>query len=501
MTEPAAPPRMPHVLAWLDRAPIGWVASRSAYPWIVVMAAGIGSFVGQASSSLSQLALPHLEEYFGAPIDVVSWVSVASLLAMAALLPIFGHLADRWGEKPLAVMGFLFFAVGALLGGSADSIGVLIGARLIQGIGAAMLSATATVIIVHTVSVQQRGRALGMQVTMQSAGLALGMVFGGAIIDYLGWRWAFLAMVPMGLLAMLLTWLVLPRSESKGGAAFDWLGAGVLIAAITTCLFAINQVGRWGIGSPLVWGSALAAIILGSFFVRHTRRAADPIVELRLLGDRVFRVQAIVLALGAFALFSVYFIMPFAFERALGRSATIAGLCIAALAVLQGAISPISGAISDKVGAHVIGVTGTMITVVGLLLLYAALDGRNADLFAIVGALAVIGLGRGLFNAPNRSIMMSRAPDAGSGGASGLIGLAQMGGMSLGIAATTGFVSWRLRSLPGGTGTTMTAPPEDLLMTFRMVILIVAGITACAGVLLLLFGGTGKAKKAEVGGR
>src|SRR5882724_10677820 len=167
------------------------VARLKSYRWFVVGSVCVGAFMGQVDSSITQMLLPHLELEFHARLSTVSWVAVAYLLAMAAFLPIFGRLADMVGRKLLYTIGFLLFMLGSACCGLAPNLPVLIGFRVLQAIGAALLSSNSVAIIVMTAGPERRGRALGIQAAAQAVGLSAGPAIGGLLLDVLDWRWVF----------------------------------------------------------------------------------------------------------------------------------------------------------------------------------------------------------------------------------------------------------------------------------------------------------------------
>jgi MFS family permease len=189
------------------------VARLKSYRWFVVGTVCVGAFMGQVDSSIAQMLLPRLELDFGARLSTVSWVAVAYLLAMAAFLPIFGRLADMVGRKLLYTGGFLIFVLGSALCGLAPNLPVLIAFRVVQAIGAALLSANSVAIVVAAAGVAQRGRALGIQSAAQAVGLSAGPAIGGLVLDALDWRWVFWINVPVGLAGTVLGWFVLPLTK------------------------------------------------------------------------------------------------------------------------------------------------------------------------------------------------------------------------------------------------------------------------------------------------
>src|SRR5262245_62502758 len=190
--------------------------------------------MGQVDSSIAQMRLPRLEYEFGARLSTVSWVAIVYLLAMAAFLPIFGRLADMVGRKLLYTGVFLLFVLGSALCGLAPDLPVLIAFRVLQAIGAALLSSNSVAIIVAAAGPERRGRALGIQSAAQASGLSAGPALGGLVLDTLGWQWVFWINVPVGLVGAVLGWLVIPlTNDIPRERRFYWKGALQIVPALT----------------------------------------------------------------------------------------------------------------------------------------------------------------------------------------------------------------------------------------------------------------------------
>ena len=199
------------------------VARLPGYRWCVVATVCIGAFMGQVDSNIAQMLLPRHEYEFGARLSTVSWVAIVYLLAMAAFLPIFGRLAEMVGRKLLYTGGFLLFVLGSALCGLAPNLPVLIAFRVLQAIGAALLSSNSLAIIVGASGPERRGRALGIQSAAQAAGLSAGPALGGLVRDTLGWQWVFWINVPVGFVGAVIGWLVIPLTkDTPDDGRFDW---------------------------------------------------------------------------------------------------------------------------------------------------------------------------------------------------------------------------------------------------------------------------------------
>jgi len=227
-----------------EPAPAKLFARRPYYPWLVVGTVCIGTFIGQVDGSIVQLALPSLENAFGAPLDAVSWVALGYMLAFASVLPVFARMAEIAGRKTLYLAGFALFGLWSALCGLATSLPVLIGFRVLQGMSGALLGANSVVILVAAAGPARRGQALGIMSAAQAVGLSIGPALGGVLLGTLGWRWIFWVTVPFAILGTLLGWLIVPRTTTfAGDRRFDLPGAILLVPALATLLLAISGPG------------------------------------------------------------------------------------------------------------------------------------------------------------------------------------------------------------------------------------------------------------------
>jgi EmrB/QacA subfamily drug resistance transporter len=474
------------ILKGREPPPARMVARLASYRWLVVGTVCIGAFMGQVDSSITQLLLPRLELEFDASLSTVSWVAVAYLLAMAAFLPIFGRLADIVGRKLLYTGGFLLFVLSSALCGLAPSLPLLIAFRVLQGIGAALLSSNSVAIVVATAGPERRGRALGIQAAAQAVGLSAGPAIGGLVLDMLDWRWVFWINVPVGIAGAVIGWFVLPPTKDlPDDARFDWKGALLIAPALTAVVAVLNEGYAWGATSPLLLGWALAAVILLTLFVRCERRAVAPLIELKLFGQRAFSAGNIAGLLSYAALFGLFFLMPFIFVRAYRDSIFAAGLRLCIVPVMLGVVAPIGGALFDRLGARLPTVSGMLICVGACVMLLAVLDGARDNLPLVMLALAVFGIGQGLFISPNNSAIVAGAPASLTGEAGGLLNVTRSLGVSVGVAAASSLLAWRLAVLTGSGHNTLHASAHSLLAAGRDVIVLLGSFAAIAGAISL----------------
>jgi len=262
-----------------EPAPIGSLTRLACYPWLVVGTTCLAAFVGQVDASIVQLALPDLEHAFDARLDQVTWVPVAYSLSFAAMLPVYARLAERGGRKLMYILGFALFGLFSALCGLAPSLPWLIAFRVLQGLSGALLGANSIVILVAAAGPTWRGRAVGMFAGAQAVGVSVGPALGGVLLDNLSWHWIFWVTVPFAALGGMLGWLLLPvTTQASEEAAFDWLGALLLIPALTALLMAVTKLNAWGPLSPLLLACAACAVLLLAGFIWREQQAPAPLM-------------------------------------------------------------------------------------------------------------------------------------------------------------------------------------------------------------------------------
>jgi EmrB/QacA subfamily drug resistance transporter len=473
------------VLVGREPPPLKAVARLASYRWFVVGTVCIGAFMGQVDASMTQMLLPRLERDFAAPLSTVSWVAVAYILAMASLMPIFGRLADMIGRKLLYTGAFVVFVIGSALCGFAPDLPTLIAFRVLQAIGAALLTANSIAIVVTAAGPGERGRALGLQSAAQAIGLGAGPAIGGLILDTLGWHWAFWINVPFGIAGAVLGWLVLPQTKNlHRDSRFDWGGALLIAPALTAVIALLNQGHAWGWTSPAFIACAVAAVVFLALFVRAERKAVSPLIDFALLRHPAFLAGNLANFLSYAMLFGVFFLVPFFLVRVYQDSELLAGLRLSIVPAMLGLLAPVGGMLYDRFGARAVTAAGMATCIAGVAVLHAFLDGTASNMPMVMLGLAIFGVGQGLFVSPNTSAIMSTAPDELTGEAGSLVNLVRYLGVSVGIASASTLLAMSLHVL--GHGSTMDASGPALVAASRTVLVMLGCFGAVAAGLSLL---------------
>ncbi len=470
-----------------EPAPLPFVTRRSWYPWLVVGVTCIGGFIGQLDASIVQLALPTLEREFGANLDAVSWVAIAYLLAFASALPVFSRLSETKGRKLFYLVGYAVFLTASALCGTVSDLRLLIGFRALQGVGGAMLGANSITILVKAAGPSRLGRAMGLFAAAQAVGISAGPVIGGLILATWGWRWIFLASVPFGLACVILAWLSLPQTpQSTASKGFDWQGALLLTPALTSLVLMLNEVQAWGLKSAAMLCALLVAAIFLPLFVWRESRQSDPLIDLHLFRSSAFSGGLAAVSLSYALLYSMFFLMSFLFVHGLKESPISAGLHLALIPIALGVVAPLSGSIYARVGARTMTTSAMLLCICALVLLSRSVAGQSVYPIGVMGALALFGVGLGMFIAPNNSATVAAAPASRTGVAGGMLNLMRALGCAIGIALASVTLSWRLFVFTGNGHKTTDVPTHIMLAATADVLWLLGAFAVAAGGCALL---------------
>jgi EmrB/QacA subfamily drug resistance transporter len=387
--------------------------------------------MGQLDASIVTLALPRLGAELNAHVGAVEWVALSYLLVLVATVAIVGRIADAVGRKLLYVYGFAVFTAGSALCGLAPTLGVLIAARVLQAIGAAMLQANSIALITEATPRPQLGRAIGVQGTAQALGLALGPAVGGALMALGGWRLIFLVNIPAGAVGLVLGWLLVPRSRSRRPLGKqDRPGALLLAIAAVGPMAYLSLAGRDGYADPALLLALAAGIAAAVAFVRRERRIEEPLIDLSLFGRPALRTGLSTGLISYLVLFGTLFVVPY-YLTARGAGAAQIGLELSVLPVALGIAAPIAGRLVTDARSRLLTGGGMVLTAAGLLA--AAL---SHDTAGQLGGLALTGLGLGAFTPANNATIMAASPAGHTGSVGGVLNMTRGLGTALGVTLT-----------------------------------------------------------------
>ncbi|NCC24203.1 MAG: DHA2 family efflux MFS transporter permease subunit [Deltaproteobacteria bacterium] len=419
-------------------------------------------FMATLDMSIVNVSLPTLVEQLNTDFAIIQWVVLSYILVVASLLLLVSRLGDIKGKKAIFTWGMVIFTAGSLLCGLAPNVSWLIAFRAVQGVGAAMSQALGIAIVTEIATPGTRGRAIGFIGATVSLGLALGPSIGGIMIGVLGWRSIFLINVPIGLFAFHFVHSNLPTLPPvREGQRFD--PAGAVISALTLAAYSLGMT--WGQKQGFDHGAALAllgvaALGLGLFIIVE-QRVPEPMIDLGLFANRLFTLNLIMAVLAFISLAGV-FIMPFFLQMAQGYSIQQVGLMMMVIPLAMGITAPVAGSLSDAFGSRGISVVGLLIMAGGCFAVSTLT--MDTPWWGYVLRAVPLGLGVGIFQAPNNSAIMGAVPTERLGVASGLLNYSRVFGQSTGIplvGAIFTTVVLSIADLPERTDFSL-APPEAL---------------------------------------
>ena len=360
----------------------------------------LGAIMSILDITVVNVALPTFQTVFGSveePIAYshVAWTVTAYTLALATVIPMTGWAADRFGTKRLYLTALGLFTAGSVLCAAADSINMLIAFRVLQGLGGGMLMPLGMTIMTKAAGPHRMGRLMAILGVPMLLGPILGPILGGWLIDNASWHWIFLINAPIGVVAFVYAFVVLPSDTPQPSESFDFLGMALLSPGLALFLFGVSSLPEkeGDLSAPRVWVSMLVGVLLMLAFVWHAFRPEHPLLDLRLFKNRNLTVSTITMFLFAASFFGGLLLVPTYFQQVRGESTLDAGLLVAPQGIGAMLTMPIAGALVDKfpVGRIVpFGLVGIAIGMFGLTQIES-----DTSYGLLIGLLFVMGLGMG----------------------------------------------------------------------------------------------------------
>src|SRR5262245_44048964 len=318
----------------------------------IALTATVGaSAMALLDSTVVSVALPHIGAEFDASVSALQWLLTGYLLALASLILLGGALGARYRRRKVFLIGTVWFAIASLLCGAAPNIEVLVVARILQGIGAALLTPGSLAILQASFQERDRAAAVGAWSGFGGIAGAIGPFVGGWLVDGPGWRWAFLVNLPIAVIVVICARAAVRESHDPHAAkGFDLLGAGLAIVALGTATWALTEGAprRWS--DPTVIASGAIAVVAGAAFVWRMLHAHDPLVPPRLFQNRNFTVTNLATVLLYAALGVSFFLVVYQLQVSAGWSALRAGTALLPATLLMFLFSARSGALAQRIG-------------------------------------------------------------------------------------------------------------------------------------------------------
>ncbi len=422
-------------------------------PWAALAALCIGFFMILVDSTIVTVATPALMRSLDADITLVVWVTSAYLLAYAVPLLITGRLGDRFGPKRLYLTGLVVFTLSSLWCGLSGSVHQLILARVVQGLGAALMTPQTMAVITRTFPANARGKAMGMWGAVAGIATLVGPILGGVLVDSLGWEWIFFINVPVGIIAFVMAVRLVPRLETHTHT-FDWLGVALSAVGMFALVFGIQEGNTydWGpIRGPIsVWRLiALGILVLGLFVIWQARNRREPLVPLTLFRDRNFSLANIAMSTVGFAITGMAFPVMIWAQVVRGFSPTRAALLLVPMAVISGVLAPVVGRLADRMHPRLLAGIGMASFSVALFWLSRAMQPAS-PVWQVLLPVALLGVANGFMWSPISSTATRNLPMSLAGAGSGIYNTVRQVGSVLGSAAIALSMESRLTArLPG----------------------------------------------------
>ena len=385
-------------------------------PWLVFGAIAIGSFLTVIDYGSVLVALPSIETYFNSDLPTVQWIIVGHALVISILLLPMGRLGDMVGRKRVYVGGFAIFVASSALAGFSVDLVMLIGAKVVQGVGSAMIQGTAMASLISAFPDSERGKVLGTHLSVVSAGVVAGTAIGGFLVSLWGWQAVFLLNVPIGVVTIAVSWRVLPddsgaRRSPAAAGKFDWAGAILSGLALLVLLLILGQGDRIGWTSALVMAGAVVTVLLVVTFIWWELRTPSPLLELRLFQRKLVAMGAIASWVTFLGSSGSRFLLAFYLHQVLGYSARDVGLFMMPSALAMAACGPVAGRLSDRFGWQKLTAGGLAVGAVAWYIMAEGLDSGGSSLglgplMLVIVALTIESVGVGVFFTPNNSSIL-----------------------------------------------------------------------------------------------
>jgi EmrB/QacA subfamily drug resistance transporter len=427
-------------------------ATEEKDPWPALFALCLGFFMILVDSTIVSVATPAIVEDLRTDVNNVVWVTSAYLLAYAVPVLITGRLGDRYGPKRLYLAGLTVFTLASLWCGLTGSIEGLIVARVVQGLGASMITPQTMAIITRIFPAARRGAAMALWGATAGVATLVGPILGGVLVDGLGWEWIFFVNVPVGLVAFALAWRLVPTLTTNNHS-FDWLGVALSGVGMFLLVFGIQEGHQFSWG-PWVWlsiGSGLAVLAL--FLLWQKRNTREPLVPLGLFEDRNFSLANVAITAMGFAITAMAIPIMIWAQVVRGWSPTQSALLLVPMALMTIVLARLVGGLTDRLHPRLLTGFGFTAIIVSLVWLSSRMTPDSA-VWSILLPMVLLGIGNAFVWAPNSATATRNLPIQQAGAGAGIYNATRQVGAVLGSAAIAVLLDSRLaaQGLPSFSG-------------------------------------------------
>lgn len=400
--------------------------------WMIFSVTANGTFMSTLSAGIVNIALPTMSGEFGVSLENIQLVVSLYLLVLTCFLPVFGKLSDLYSRKWMYLGGFIVFGVGALLGAVSGSLGMMLLARAVQGVGSSAMMATSQALIAQVFHGASRGKAFGAIGAVVASGTLAGPAVGGVLIQAWGWPSVFWVCIPVCILGVWRGIYLIPRFKAVKKMKMDYLGAAFYTITSFAFLYALNTASANGWTSPKILGGFALSAVFFVLFMRREKTSKNP-----FMGLSIFQIPAIsygcaVAVLGFTSLFTNSVLLPFYLTDIMGMDPIKIGMLILPFPITLAIASAVSGALCAKWPARIITTAGFVFLLISTLMF--AFIGDSPSISYIILAQLIMGAGSGTFQVPNNNTVISAAPKGKLGVVASVNALSRNVGMIMGIA-------------------------------------------------------------------
>jgi len=436
-------------------------------------------------SSIVNVALPVMANYFNVGMNSIAVIVSSYLIAISGTILFFGRLGDIKGTIRVFKVGIVIFTLGSLMCAISTSLYVLVIARVIQAVGAAGFMATNQGIITRVFPAGERGKALGITGSFVALGNLVGPPLGGFIVDASAWQYIFLINIPIGLFAFIMGLKILPGDEESKKARLDIKGALLFLIFIVALFAALLTGEQTGFSKPSVligFGLAIASFIL---FIKVELAGESPMLQLDIFKNQLFSLSILCGFLLFVAMNCSNIILPFYLQDVIKMSPSVSGLYLMTYPLILFVVAPISGQLSDKMGSE-------LLTLIGLIIFSSAFFmmatlNQQLEPVKLIAIIAIMALGNGMFQSPNNSLVMSSVPKDRVGIAGSINALVRNLGLVVGISVSTLVLYGVMSSKLGYKVTTFVEGKEAEFAFAMRITYICAGLVSLVGAALTAF--------------
>ncbi|MCK5125430.1 MAG: MFS transporter [candidate division Zixibacteria bacterium] len=407
-----------------------------------LLVSSLSAFMGTLDASIVNVSLPTLSRIFAVSIQDIAWVVLAYTLTISATLLFVGRISAKRGFRYTYKMGFGLFTLGSLLCGLSTDFETLVLSRVLHGIGASFLMASGPALITRAFPANERGKALGIMGTVVGVGLMSGPPIGGLIVSTIGWQWMFLLNIPIGIFGYIHASRLLKLMKPDApDTRLNYLGGVLQAGAVVFLLLFLNRLNSTDWPQLVLYSILILGLSSLALFIWRELKSEHPLIGLKIFAYREFTIAISAMMISFICTASGMVLIPFYLEELLLFSPTQVGLVIMTIPICMAVVAPVAGRISDKIGYKLLTISGLVMMSAGIFWI-STLD-QNSTRLDVVIRLIVMGIGGGMFQVPNSSVMMASVPRHFTAVASSLLAVSRTLGLAGGVAVATAAFAYR----------------------------------------------------------